>query len=373
MPESARILRFPGRDRAIARPQAEVCSLAHKYLSYSPSERPDSLRELCLTDPDVLLAICKDLAVRTNSSPTEVASESESLYQSLVEPGSRVGVFDDKAYLLGETALLAAAGSRLSGRRETAELWLDKADANFRHTISPAASLARVSLERLALHFDARRYDRVLAAVPELIRSFEVLGMVRQVLKSRFLEALSLKDLGKIDQALDRLALLGGDPAIVGEVTIHGMVVAHQAELLAATGRLSEATELLNRALATASFSDQPMVSAQLKVTAAQYFREQDKLSACAELLRSAIADYTEIRMNTQVAYLRIVVAEVLLALSRNREAEWEILAALPTLEEAKMLPEGLMAVALLRDSVRRRDTDHQALRQLREQLQSKD
>jgi hypothetical protein len=70
-------------------------------------------------------------------------------------------------------------------------------------------------------------------------------------------------------------------------------------------------------------------------------------------------------------AYLRIVLAETLIAISRTREAEWQIAAALPIIEEQKMVPEGHAALGLLRESVRRRQTDGGALRELRERLQS--
>jgi hypothetical protein len=43
---------------------------------------------------------------------------------------------------------------------------------------------------------------------------------------------------------------------------------------------------------------------------------------------------------------------------------------ALPTIEEQKMEPEGFAAVALLRESVKRRKADPNALRELREYLQ---
>ena len=53
------------------------------------------------------------------------------------------------------------------------------------------------------------------------------------------------------------------------------------------------------------------------------------------------------------------------------REAEWELLAALPTINEQQMVPEGFAAVALLQESVRRRKTDPKALAELREYLQA--
>jgi 5'-3' exonuclease len=71
------------------------------------------------------------------------------------------------------------------------------------------------------------------------------------------------------------------------------------------------------------------------------------------------------------VAYTRLLIAETLLEMNRDREAEWEILAALPAIDEISMIPEGLAAVALLRESVRKRNTDTSALKQLRSQLRA--
>ena len=111
---------------------------------------------------------------------------------------------------------------------------------------------------------------------------------------------------------------------------------------------------------------------AHLKGLVAEGLRSEGRLAAAAAAYREAIASYAEMEMATWVAYLRIVLAETLIALDRNREAEWEIRMALPTIEGQRMVPEGFAAMALLRESVDRRSADRSALRALREHLQSK-
>ena len=69
-------------------------------------------------------------------------------------------------------------------------------------------------------------------------------------------------------------------------------------------------------------------------------------------------------------ARIRLVLAETLLAFGRDTEAEAEILAALPTIQEGKLRPEGVGALFLLRESVRRRKTDSKALRQVLQHVQ---
>ncbi len=132
-----------------------------------------------------------------------------------------------------------------------------------------------------------------------------------------------------------------------------------------AFGLLSEALPLLEKC-------NQPISVAHLKTVLAQNLRNQGQLDGAVKWFRAACGDYDELRMSGFVVYLRILMAETLIALSRHREAEWEILAALPTIEEQKMVPEGFAAVALLKESVRRRQVDPKALRELGEHLTAK-
>ena len=112
------------------------------------------------------------------------------------------------------------------------------------------------------------------------------------------------------------------------------------------------------------------MARADLKMYLGGLLRDRGNAASGAASFRSALEDCLEMGMATRAAYLRVVLAETLLALGRPREAEWEILQALPTIEEQKMVPEGFAAVALLRESVKQRKADPNALRELREHLQ---
>jgi hypothetical protein len=108
-----------------------------------------------------------------------------------------------------------------------------------------------------------------------------------------------------------------------------------------------------------------------LKATVAETLVLAGQADAGVVAFREAIGDYVALGMATQVAYLRLVLAEALTESDRRREAEWEILAALPTIDEQHMVREGFAALALLKESVRQRKTDPNALRELREHLQA--
>ncbi|HEX7253928.1 MAG TPA: hypothetical protein VF376_13680, partial [Thermoanaerobaculia bacterium] len=69
-----------------------------------------------------------------------------------------------------------------------------------------------------------------------------------------------------------------------------------------------------------------------------------------------------EIGKRNDATEIRLALAEVLVDLGFVDRAEAEIRAALPIIEEEKMMPEGFAALALLQESLRRRKIDRQAL-----------
>ena len=95
-------------------------------------------------------------------------TEAQSIYSWISARPDGIGFFDERDYFLGESSLLAGCATRLLGDRSEAELWLDRADAAYRHTINPTPNLARVSYIRLTLRYDTRRYREVLELVPSV-------------------------------------------------------------------------------------------------------------------------------------------------------------------------------------------------------------
>ena len=100
--------------------------------------------------------------------------------------------------------------------------------------------------------------------------------------------------------------------------------------------------------------------------------RKTGHVAAALDAYRGAIDDYVELKMATRAAYVRILLAEALLEGGKAREAEWQILAAVPTIDAEKMVPEGFVAMELLRGSAQQRNADPRALLELREYLQAR-
>src|SRR5262245_35647857 len=107
-------------------------------------DRNDSSARSKLEHPDTLLSTCEFLRGRLESDPASVREEAEFLYHFIEKPRRPIGLFDEREYFLGETALLAGTACRHLSRRQEAHLWFDRAEAGFRHTVNAEADLSRL-------------------------------------------------------------------------------------------------------------------------------------------------------------------------------------------------------------------------------------
>jgi tetratricopeptide (TPR) repeat protein len=372
MSETARILAFPQRPTAAPVSPVEALRMAREFLSTLEEDRSDEFRKESLSNCDVLLAICKVLRETLDTDPALVVNEASALYRWVTNPASAVGMFDEREYLLGETALIAAIGSRVQGKLTEAERWLDRSDAAFRHTVNPAPSAAGIAFERLALRFTEGRFEETLELLPLLKASFNKLGMGLQTAKVQFLEAITLRALGKVDEHFALLQGLEETPDVRATPSLHGQVLVHIGNHEAVLGQFEAAARTYEKALPIVMNGNRPFALCELKWSIGDSYRGQGSLVRAIEAYRAAKNDYQALGFQAMVAKISLVIAESLLAVGRDREAEWEILSALPVIDEQKMAPEGFAAVALLRESVSRRKTDPNALRDLREHLQAK-
>ena len=372
MLDSGRILQFRRRSERVAMCFVDAKEAARAYLATPVDQRADSEVESLLSNPDVLSNLCALLKEMWETAPATAAEESGRLYSWIGKSESALRLFDERDYFLGETALIAGTAYRFIGKLDEAERWFDRAEAGFRHTINPAPLLANLSYARLAHRYVLGRYRDVLELLPSLITSFGKLGMELEASKCRFLEAKTLMVLGMSDECLPVLELLRKCPAVRGNQVLLGHVLIYSGNCYSTTGRFEEASSLYEEALPVVQGAGPSSSLAQLKWSIGDTYRSRQHLALAVEAYRGAQADFRSITMPVYVALLHLVIAETLLTSGRHREAEWEILAALPTIEEQKMVPEGFAAVALLRESVRQKKTDPNALRDLREHLQAK-
>jgi hypothetical protein len=104
---------------------------------------------------------------------------------------------------------------------------------------------------------------------------------------------------------------------------------------------------------------------AQIQLGLGSLLRARGQLRQAIEAYKSSQAEFASIGMKADVAATSLMIADLLLDLGREALGIKEILEALPVIDELKMVPEGMAALSLLRESVRQRRVNRQALRDL--------
>jgi hypothetical protein len=139
-------------------------------------------------------------------------------------------------------------------------------------------------------------------------------------------------------------------------------------------GDVEKAVSYSRRAIPVLTKLDDRIALAKVQWGLATLLRETGQIGPAIEAYRQAQAGFDAIGMRADIAALSLVVADLLLEQRRDLDAIREISSALPVITELKMAPEGMAALTLLRESVRRQEVNRQALRDLHgyfEQLQA--
>ena len=338
---------------------------AERVLATPMEERLEKSRVLHLDDPETLLALCGILRGRMHSAPASVFDEAEFLYRFVESPRREIGLFDERDYFLGETAMIAGGACRYLSRREDAWIWFERAEAGFRHTMNAPGELSRLAYQRLAERFEERQLDLVIELLPSLVESFQKLGMAEDALKCRFLEGLAHVEMDEpaaavnvFNQICAEAEQMGNDQllaqAYVNLIHAHGML-----------GEVDAAMEASRRAIPTLKRLNDRVALAKVHWGLAILLREGGRYADAIDTYRKAQEDFDAIGMRADIAALNLVVADLLLEQGQDREALQEISEALPVIAELKMAPEGMAALSLVRESVRRQEVNRQALREL--------
>lgn len=358
---SGRVLRFPSKP--ISSDDGVVA--AECVLALPISARAARAAELTLDGPETLLALCAILRGRLESTPEEVAREAEFFYRFLEQPRRSIGILDEREFFLGETALLAGTACRILSRREDARRWFDRSEAWFRQTVNSVADWSRLSYQRLALRVEERELDEVLELVPLLIESFEKLEMREEALKCRFLEGIVLMEADQPTRAAEVFRRIRAGARALGNDQLLATALTNLAQLHGTLGEAEEALDASRHALLVWKRLNNRMGVAKVHWGMGDLLRVKGQPGSAIEAYRSAQVEFAEIGMKGDVAALQLVVADLLLDLGEDEAARGEILAALPAIDAIQMVPEGMAALALLRESVRGRRIDRSALREL--------
>ncbi|MEP6769568.1 MAG: hypothetical protein ABJC61_12925 [Acidobacteriota bacterium] len=369
MPDLARVLAF--RPRAAAISASEATALVSSYLAGNADCASTPIPDECFYNPDVLLALSGSLLNQLAVAPQLVANESVSAFERISD-SSGCGLFDERDYFLGEFAFLAGTTFRLLGKRELALTWLERADSSFRHTINPAPGLTNVAYARLSLAFDKGEYVAVSDSVGAVRESFSRLGMSTQEAKCGLLEAAALKQLGRNAAALLRLEAAAATLRSVSERSLLSRVLVEMGDVYQLQNETPQAVIYFQQAAALLDPSETSVFSADLKMFLGAAYSGQGQFAEAFEALRAARSDYAILSMDTRTAYVSLYLADTLLRLGQPRQAEWEILAALPVIQGQNMVPECSAAIGLLSESARQKKANPEALSEILSRLHSR-
>ncbi len=335
------------------------------YFTLNAGDRTDELRQSFFSDARILFAALALLRLQRNASPHLVAELGVELFDWVQSSGghsSQVG----QVWLLADLSLLVGSSCRFKGDWHAAKAWLSRAEGFFQKTARPEAGLARVEYARLALACDTHRHEEVLRKITDLHSKFAALGMEEEAAICSFVEGTSLEALGKLNEATEVLLTLRSSLLEQPDHWLLGHTTSKLADVLALSGRFDDAFKYYRQALVW--LGDKPSwARAAFKGHLGGTLRDTGDLTSAVAAFREAVAEYSVLGIRTRAAYMRMVLAETLLLADRPREAEIEILAALPTIREQRMSAEGMVAISLLRESIRKSCLDGEVLRQVRE------
>lgn len=321
-----------------------------------------------LVSPDLFMVLAS-LRRERNSEPRAALELYRTLDRQLTAPDRATpDLFDERSYFSYEVGLGFAHVYRTLGRVAEMQSWLGTAAQRAAGTVEEERCVVETRFCRLALDYEQNRCRSVPPGMTQLIEAAEKLGLNQLALRSRLMRGLIAGDSGDLRRALQEFEVLL--QRVQGWMRPWILVAAAQAKLR--LGSDLEGGRMLGETIRLARKFRQPVVLSNATGLAAQWLRDRGLYSEAADAYSDAISQLAALGMIGRVAYCRIVLAETLLLLGRHEEAELEIRAALPTIEEQRLVPEGLTALALLRESLRRRKTDRSALRELREHLQGK-
>jgi tetratricopeptide (TPR) repeat protein len=345
---------------------------AEKVLLTPPIEVARRATELGLEDLSILLYVCRALRSFAEQAPAHCKELAEFVYGFISDPTRSIGIRDEREYLLGDFALMTGAASRFLFQRDESTTWFSRAATHIESLKRPELERLRLTYQELAFRGEDRRYSDVLHAVDSLAESFRRLELPEEALKCRFLEGAVRFELGDVREVARINEEICAEAQSLGSSRLLGQATSNLLLCYGSLGEIDRALVSAKRAQATLRQSGDRVHLVRLWIGIGGLLRRQGDTTAALDASRQALEAALDLGMRGDVAALRLMIADLLLGLGQEAQAEAEIRAALPIIDEEKMVPEGIAALSLLRESLRRRQIDKQALRDLHGYFQEK-
>jgi hypothetical protein len=342
---------------------------AANILAIPIPEREGRAVILHLDDPETVLALVGMLAAQLEARPAAILEEAGYVYHFLeglhVEHPRDPILYDEREYFLGESARIAGTAARFLARREDAKQWFDLAELWFAVTENAGANLARLSYQRLVLRVEERDFQGALLLLPRLVANCETFGMAEDALKCRFLQAGVLKETDRLPQAAAAFHEIVGQARVIGSTAVLGGAYVNLVQIHGLMGDEEGVKKLAAEAAPLLRLLGNQGALAKFQWGVGYLFRQKGRLPEAIQAFREAQLAFSKVGMRADVAAVHLILADLLLDDGQAPQAEWEVRAALPIIDEYKLVPEGIAALSLLRQSLQRRQIDRQALRSL--------
>lgn len=339
----------------------EVCETADQL-----SQRIQALKGHRTYNVAEISEICARLIKLTSIRPKLVAPLASGLHELLCNAGSQPGQLDNFKFLSAASALAAAMASRVLASWNSAQAGCTRAHAAFRRT-SNTSDLDRVKVELVALQY-ARGEVHAAADVARVL----IKGIVipRERIKARLTLGAALVDLDRQVEAVEVLEAACCEPAIAKEPALWAFALMKLGNALSDLGRDTDAMANFTNSAAVLARYYHPIVVAALTCVMGEHFARSGNLEDAARLYAATRDIHRQVGVAQQFGYLSVLLAELLMLLRRDEEAEVELLAVLPLIEKFELRREAVAAAALLREAMAKRRTDLKTIQTLRDQLQ---
>ena len=356
--------------------EARVVSLASsqpaigEYLSLPAEAQSEQLGIRFLSDPAILLAADVRIRNSINFCPSSALRSALSI-DAWLSLGTNVKCSEEEHhYFRARGRISVAFGLKHVGRYRDANAWLDRARESCKKVARPEPLLASIELVAVAIAYETRRYDDAVRRARALAEQFDQFGMRSYAARSRYVEALALKELQRDDEAARSFQFVASDLHVGVESWMRGMAFVGIAEICGRRGSYLDAAECLGHAEVLLGSNAPVIAEASLHGIRAEVQRRQGRLDGAISAYRAAIETYEQGGMEALAAYVRVVLAETFLAAGQEAASAAEIYTALPSIERLNLLREGIVAMALLRASLRRQEANPAALHALRTELE---
>lgn len=338
---------------------------AEHILAIPIHERAQLNPHLRFSDPEMLLALRSILDFQIESAPRKTRDEARWAYETLFNEPCHFFPLDVRDHYLGELSLLAGTAARFLGDQDGARTWFNRSETWFLLTVNPTIGILRIACQRLMVKVEQREFDEVIVLAGPLRETFLRAGDREHALKCRYLEAVCLKEMDRLAQSLEIFEAVVEEAKAIGSERILSPALVSIIQIHSELGDTDKAFALTLAAAPVLRESKNRVSLAKLQWGLANLLRQTGRLAESIGAFRSAQHEFQEIGLRGDVAAVHLILADLLLETDQERQAEWEIRAALPIIDELKMVPEGFAAMSLLRESLRRRSIDRQALRSL--------